>query len=585
MTRRPTAPRGRRKRAAQVRAKGPARAKPGKAKPRKAKPRKVAAKAASRARPRRKKAASRPAGTDDAAARLLPPRYGVVDIGSNAIRMQVVEVREGAAKPVVLDTRREPVRLGQDVFLTGSIPEASLARAVEALRSFRVGCNRWQVRGIRAVATSAVREATNRDEIVRRVKDRAGISMEVISGTEEAYLLVKGVEGRLDLSEGRSMLVDVGGGSVEVTLVENGQIVVSESYRLGAVRLLEALRGDARAAEGTDFLGLLDQYVGSLDRRIADRLGTGRIDRFVATGGNIETLGDLAAREEPLRQEEGVDSLPRKVLADWIQQLARLSFAERVEVLGLGPDRADVVLPAAVVYYRLAAAARVDRLLIPRVGLRDGLVSEVVAGHLETTQAADRRETVMAGAGALARKYHADLEHAEKVRELALSLFDQTDALHGLGAEERVLLEASAMLHDIGAFVSSSAHHKHAHYLILSSDLVGLSDVEREIVALIVRYHRRSHPKRTHLEFQQQPKEQRERVAKLAALLRLADALDREHQAKVAAVEVSIGRRHLDLVLQPEKSADGDLGLEHWAVRRKGSLFLEVFALQPRVVP
>jgi exopolyphosphatase/guanosine-5'-triphosphate,3'-diphosphate pyrophosphatase len=575
MARRPTAPRGGGKRAKPARA--PAKRKV-------ASPKRAGS--VGRAGTRSRTAAVRADEADDAAAtQILPPRYGVVDIGSNAIRMQVIEVREGSAVPVVLDTRREPVRLGQDVFLTGSIPAASIGRAVEALRGFRAACDRWHVRGVRAVATSAIREATNREEIVRRVQESAGIHVEVISGTEEAYLLVKGVEARLDLSEGRSMLVDVGGGSVEVTLVESGQIVVSESYRLGAVRLLEALTRDVRGVAGADFLGLLDQYVGSLDRRIAERLGSGRIDRFVATGGNIETLGDIAARETPLRKEEGVDSLPRKTLADWIQRLARLSFSERVEDLGLAPDRADVVLPAAVVYYRLAAVGRVDRLLIPRVGLRDGLVSEVVAGHLEAAQAADRRETVMAGANALARKYHADQEHCEKVRDLALSLFDQTLALHALGAEERVLLEAAAILHDIGAFVSASAHHKHAQYLIRSSDLVGLSDAEREIVALVARYHRRSHPKRTHTEFQTRSREERDCVLKLAAILRLADALDREHQAKVAAVEARIGRRHLDLVLHAASASDDDLALEHWAIRRKGSLFLEVFGLQPRVVP
>lgn len=536
---------------------------------------------------RRRPAARRKSSSAGTAApdpRLLPPRYGVVDIGSNAIRMQVIEVRGAGVPHAILDTRREPVRLGQDVFLTGAIPEATIRKAVSALRSFRAACDRWQVRGVRAVATSALRESANRDTIVRRIERETRIRVEVISGTEEAYLLVRGVEARVDLSEGRSMLVDVGGGSVEVTLVENGQIAVSESYRLGAVRLLEALRRDARGGKDAGFLALLDQYVGSLDQRIGDRLGSGRIDRFIATGGNIETLGDLAAREAPLRETGGVEAIPRKTLADWIQRLARLSYAERVEQLGLAPDRADVVLPAAVVYYRLAEVARVEKLLIPRVGLRDGLVREVVAGHLETAQAADRRETVLAGASALARKYHADMAHAEKVRELAVSLFDQTSPLHGLGAEERVLLEAAALLHDIGGFVSAASHHKHAHYLIRSSDLVGLSESEREIVALAARYHRRSHPKRTHLEFQQRTREERARVLRIAGILRLADALDREHQTKVAGVEVRIGRQHLDLVLKAANAAAGDLALEHWAVRRKGSLFLEVFGLQPRVV-
>jgi len=543
--------------------------------------RRLAGKPRTAPRPRRKPS---PAGTAAIDSRLLPPRYGVVDIGSNAIRMQVIEVREAGTPHAILETSREPVRLGQDVFLTGAIPEASVAKAVEALRTFRTACDRWQVRGVRAVATSALREAANRDAIVRRIELETGIRVEIISGTEEAYLLVRAVEARVDLAQGRSMLVDVGGGSVEVTLVESGQIVVSESYRLGAVRLLEALRRDMRGGKDVGFLALLDQYVGSLDRRIADRLGSAKIDRFVATGGNIETLGDLAARETALPAAGGVEAIPRKTLSEWIQRLARLSYAERVEELGLAPDRADVVLPAAVVYYRLAEVARAEKLLIPRVGLRDGLVREVVAGHLETAQAADRRGTVMAGATALARKYHADLAHAEKVRELALSLFDQTSSLHGLGAEERVLLEAAAMLHDIGGFVSAASHHKHAHYLIRSSDLVGLSESEREIVALAARYHRRSHPKRTHLEFQQRTREERDRVMKIAAILRLADALDREHQAKVASVEAKIGERYLDLVRTAANAADGDLALEHWAVHRKGSLFVEAFGLQPRVV-
>jgi len=517
-------------------------------------------------------------------AKRMLPRFGVVDVGSNAIRMQVIEVRAPGTPHAVLETRREPVRLGQDVFLTGAIPEASARRAVEALRGHAAACARWGVRGIRAVATSALREAGNREDILSRIEQEAGVHVEVISGTEEAFLLVRGVESRVDLSQGRSMLVDVGGGSVEVTLVEDGHIVLSESYRLGAVRLLEALTRDVPGGEGADFLSLLDQYVGSLDRRISDRIGTGQVDRFVATGGNIETLGDLAAQQGPIRGEDGVDALSVKALSDWIQRLARLPFAARVEELGLAPDRADVVLPAAVVYFRVASLARAERILIPRVGLRDGLVAEVVDGHLDTLQAADRRETVIAGATALARKYHSDLEHAEQVRAIAVSLFDQTTSLHGLGAEERVLLEAAALLHDIGAFVSATAHHKHTYYLVRSSDVVGLSDEERETVALVARYHRRSHPKRTHLTFQERTREERDRVLRLAALLRLADALDREHQAKVADVEVRIGRRHVDLVLHAASPEDDDLALERWAVGRKGSLFLEVFGLQPRVV-
>jgi len=547
-----------------------------------------------RGRPHRRTArAARPARRDRSRRRkapravLVPARYGVVDVGSNAIRLQVIEIRDPTAPPAVLESRREPVRLGQDVFLTGSIPQASVRAAVEALRRFAALCQRWQVKAIRAVATSAVREAANRERILRRIEEASGIRVEVISGSEEAWLLARGVEARVDLSRGRSLLVDVGGGSVEVTLVEDGQIAFSESYRLGAVRLLEALarapHGKGESGEGVDFVALVEQYVGSLDGRIRERLGLGRIARFVATGGNVESLADLAARAGTLRKREGCDALQRKALASWIQRLAGLSYRERVEQLALAPDRADVILPAAVVYYRLASVAGVPELLVPRVGLRDGLLREVVAGHLETAQAAERRETVLASARALARKYHSDLGHVEKVRELSLRLFDQTAELHRLGAEERVLLEAAALLHDVGTFVATSAHHKHGYYLIRNSDVVGLSDEERELVALIARYHRRSAPKPTHEAFQLLARADRLRTLQLAGLLRLADALDREHQGKVADVSVELGARSVELRLHARRGTRDGLALERWAVGRKAELFQEAFKRRVRV--
>ncbi len=514
----------------------------------------------------------------------LPARFGVADVGSNALRLLVIEVRETGAGPVALEATREPVRLGQDVFLTGSIPETSIAAGVEAMRRFRLSCDRFGVRAIRAVATAAVREATNRDAVVERIEQASGIRLEVISGTEEAYLLTRAVEARVDLSRGRSLVVDLGGGSVEVTLIENGQIALSDSYRLGAIRLLEALTRDVPGDGSTSLLELLDQYVGSLDQRIGERLGGDRIDRFLATGGNVETLAELASRAGSLRSENGIDVLPLATLAEWIQRLAQMPFTERVERLGLSRDRADVILPAAVVYFRLARVARVDRLLVPRVGLRDGLVREMVAGQLVGAIAADRRDTVLAGARALARKYHAELQHAEQVRELAVSLFDQLAELHGLGAEERVLLEAAAILHDIGTFIAASGHHKHSYYLIRASDLVGLAADERELVGLVARYHRRSHPKRTHPGFDVLSREDRDVVLRLAAILRIADALDREHQARVARIDLRLDRRSVGLKLVPEDAKAGDLALERWAIRRKGALFSEVFGLPVEIV-
>ena len=326
---------------------------------------------------------------------------------------------------------------------------------------------------------------------------------------------------------------------------------LSDSYRLGAIRRWKRRR--AMFQDGsTSLLELLDQYVGSLDQRIAERIGGGRIDRFLATGGNIESLAELASRSVPLRSEAGVDALPMKTLAASIQRLARMSFAERVEQLGLSRDRADVILPAAVVYYRLASVARVDRLLVPRVGLRDGLVRERLGKMARSRPTSTRCWPVPARANTTPVS-----QHAEQVRE-PRSPFDQTQPPL-FRRRERVLLEAAALLHDIGTFIAASGHHKHSWYLIRASDVVGLAADERELVALVARYHRRSHPKRTHPGFEQLTREDRDVVLRLAAILRLADALDREHQAKMARIEVRLGKNGVELTLVPEDPKTGDL--------------------------
>lgn len=512
-------------------------------------------------------------------------RYGVVDMGSNAIRTQIVEIGDPTAAFTMLETARHPVRLGQEVFMSGVIPEPAIAAAVEVLRRFREQCEKLKVDHIRAIATAATREASNRDLIVERIRHASGIELEVISGSEEAYLLHVAVASRIDLRSGRSLLVDLGGGSVEVTLVENGQMISAESYRLGALRVLQALSGGTDREQGDDFFDLLDQYVRSLDSRIKDGFGQDRIDRYVATGGNIETLADLIHGEGRGTEIAGVEAYPLAELQQWAKRLALLSHAERVHQLHLKPDRADTILPAAVVYYRLGQVAKADSVLVPRVGIREGLVRELAAGHLGALRATDHQETVLASCRALGRKYHYDFEHAHRVHQFAVALFEQCQTLHGLGAEDRILLEAAALLHDIGAFVNNQRHHKHSYYLIRESDLVGLSRSERELVAMIARYHRRAHPAREHEEYESLPRADRLRVAKLAAILRVADALDREHPSRITRIEVTAGRQLCEIKPTFAGGGDGNVALERWSVEQKGELWQDVFGMPVRLVP
>jgi len=226
----------------------------------------------------------------EAGSRLGRPKRGaVIDLGSNALRLQIVECVEGA-EPVVLTRHRAPVRLGKDVYAQGRIGPETLEAAEAALRRFADLCEQYGVQRIRAVATAALRESSNRDEVVERLSAASPVPIEVISGTEEAWLLARAVETRVDLAHGRSLLLDLGGGSVEAILVEDGRAVAADSYPLGAIRLLEVARRQAGSAHGATFKALLEQHAGACDHTIAERMAACPLDRLVACGGSVEVL-------------------------------------------------------------------------------------------------------------------------------------------------------------------------------------------------------------------------------------------------------------------------------------------------------
>lgn len=509
-----------------------------------------------------------------------PARVGIVDMGSNAIRFLVAEAAGNTVG--ILENHRLPARLGREVFHTGQIPDATLADTVDAFRRFRATCDRLAVQHIRAIATSAMRDARNRDLLIDRVRDACGIEIEVISGTQEAYLLKLGIEANVDLKQGRSLLVDVGGGSVEIVLVEDGQVTNADSYRLGALRMLEALRDSETSSES--FVELLHKHMRSLERRILDRFENRTFDRYVAVGGNIDSLTDLVQAKLGVRRHEGVESCSLAELDQEVADLATMTVEQRMERRGLKPDRADTILPAGIVYVRLGQLAGVDRVLVPRVGIKDGLLQEVFRGHFESFAAEDHVEVVLSSCRAMGRRFHFEADHAESVLVLARQLFDQTKTLHGLGDRARVLLEAAALLHDVGVTVNNDGHHKHSQYLISSSELVGLTDEERQLVGLLARYHRKAPPARDHEEFMALRRRDRSLVERLAAILRLADALDRQHAGVVKGVTVEV--REASLELRPTVSGDAltRLTLEAKAVEEKGALFTQLFGRTPRLV-
>ena len=500
----------------------------------------------------------------------FPLRAAAIDIGSNAMRLLAAEF-QAPTQYTILEQMRVPVRLGHGVFITGQLAPDAVDAAVDALSLFARTMRNLDITHYRAVATSAVRDARDKTELLERALGEAGIAIEVIGGIEEARLVHLGVTSRVEMGRGRFVLVDLGGGSVEVSLVSRDAIHRSVSHDIGSVRLLEELsmNGDDPA----HFRRRVEEYIAAM--RMPSRRA--RAAGFIATGGNAEAMARIAGTEP---DERGVSTLKLSAVHSLVERLAALSIEERIRLLELRPDRADVLLPAAIVYERLCAMAGFQEILVPFVGLKEGVLLDLTDDLARHGPHSERQEVqIRHSAHILGRRYHFDQAHARQVMTLALSLFDQTRELHELGEADRRLLLAAALLHDIGTFIGYRKHHKHSYYILSQAELPGLSSEEMEIIALTARYHRKSEPSSDHSDFTKLSERAQERVTRLAALLRVADALDREHLQHVHDVRVEIDDD--DVVLHVR--GRGDLMLEQWAVTKKSGLFEKTFGYGVRV--
>ncbi len=493
-----------------------------------------------------------------------------IDVGSNAIRMVVARPNSGGGLEI-LESTRLPVRLGQDVFTGGQMGESLMQAALDAFLRFRTIADQFEVGQLRSVATSALREAENGELLIDRIARQTGIQVELISGEEEARLIHLGVSKALDLSGKRAVLIDIGGGSVEVTIARGDEILSSESYPMGTVRLLQRLGSNS----GLPNIKLLREYTESARRRIDRELRGQRVDLCVGTGGNLEEMGLLRKR---LFKRDSDELITLDELNTLIEKLSEMSVDERMKKLDLRPDRADVILPACMVVHMIAREARVGEIKIPGVGLKDGVLWDMLP--LALGPRLPRREQVLNAAMRLGQKYLFDSDHAVHVSRLAGRIFDQTLSLHGLDESDRLLLEVAALLHDIGHFINTIDHDQHGYYILKHSPLMGLEPSQQEIVANIIRFHRKTSPSTQDENFKALPAKARMSVIKLCALLRLADALEVSHAARLRDVSLEKSTRGWQVLLHGQ----GEMMLEKWSFEKRKGLFQDVFGVNLEII-
>lgn len=509
------------------------------------------------------------------------PCLAAIDIGTNSFHLVIARPDPARRQFRVIDREKERVRLGTGPGDMKRIVPDAMERGIRTLKRFRTLADAAGAR-VRAVATSAVREALNQRAFIDRAAREAGIRVEVASGLEEARLVYLGARHGLPPSARTALVVDIGGGSTEFVVGRNGRILYANSLKLGALRLTDRFFPGGKVT-GRRVRACRAHVAGMLEpvARAARRF---RIRAAVGTSGTVQAAAAMAARRrgDPPRQGLNGAVFGRRELERVVGQvLTAAAPGKRRGIPGLDPGRADILPAGLLVLEGVFEALGLARMTVSEYALREGILLDMMEKSRHAGRFHDPGNLRYRSVLALAEHFLYEERHARHVARLALSIFDQTRKLHGLGDAEREYLEAAAILHEVGFFVSSAQHHRHSYYLIRNAHLPGFTEEEKEILANVARYHRKSHPKPKHEGYARLDPGGRRLVARLAAILRIADGLDRSHAGRVRRVACRVGKRRVAFRL----SARGPAELEAWGADRKKGLFEETFRRKAVILP
>ena len=495
------------------------------------------------------------------------PVFAAVDIGSNSVRLSIAELRRGRLIPLHQD--REVTRLGESVFRAGHLSPQSMAQTLKVLRRFHRAVQSYAVERTRVVATSALRDSNNGHVFAEWLKNTTGWKLEIITGLEEGRLIHLGVVANLRTPPPRLLLIDLGGGSCELTRSEKGHIKEIVSLPLGAVRLTQEFihHDPPNKDELKRLYGFIDQEVAHVSRQVV------RADAqaVMATSG---TAAALAAAAQSLGLSRG-GAVSQAIAAKLVKRLSKLTARQRAAIKGINPKRAQIIVAGAAVFAQVLHSCGLKGFRYSPLGLRDGLLAQMAAEYDQHTRShrqleSDRQDVLLK----TARRYGVDLENAGQVSRLALSLFDQTRGVHGLEKEWREWIAAAATLYEAGMYVNPVGLHRHAYYVISRSELFGFTPLQRTIIATIARFQGNSRPQLRDRLIKLLPAQLRSDMLKSIAILRLARALNQGRRSAVQSLRAAPRGGEIVVAL---KAGRGGADLELWAGEKEASYFREVF--------
>jgi exopolyphosphatase / guanosine-5'-triphosphate,3'-diphosphate pyrophosphatase len=502
----------------------------------------------------------------------MAEHFSVMDIGSNAMRCQIAAVDHPKYYRVV-EQDRQAVRLGQDVFQTGKLNPDRADTALKALAEFKKLSDQFRVKAIRAVGTSALREASDGRAFVRRA-EKIGVPLEILAEEEEARLISLGIMSGLRFHLPLGLFFDIGGGSVELAVADTTNTYCLFSLPLGAVRLTEEfITSDPPHRKE---IRKLKEFIRDRLKPAVRRVQREKYTMAFGSGGTITALAETDTRVGGNAKAGSLTILRRQRLSALLDLLIDQPTSERAAMISGDPKRADIIVAGGVVLHEIMSEFGLEYLFVSRRGLRDGLMIDLLQRHYKGSGAwhpdADRAESL----DQVCQKYLVDASHANHVSQLALNLFYQLHHLHKLPEKYASILHAASMLHDIGLFIAHPKHHKHSYYLIKSSGMNSFNKLDLELVANVARYHRKAHPSPKHLGFSQLSPANQDVVRKLSALVRIADAFDFKHGQQVDALNCTLTKSR---TLTISASSEANLKEEIAWAGKKANLIQEVFNL------
>ena len=501
------------------------------------------------------------------------PTFAAVDIGSNSVRLKIARTVRGRMETLHED--REVTRLGESVFVNQTLDPQAMASTMQVLRRFHRAVQEHAVDRVRVVATSALRDAKNSRAFVDWVRTATGWKVEVISGLEEGRLIHLGLVSIARIARSRALLIDLGGGSCELTLSINGHIDDMVSLPIGAVRLTQTFlhHDPPKRKELEQMRGIIQREVSRTRKRIIHA----RPQTSIATSGTPAALASLHAAQVAGYNDNEPQTVPQDAVVKWLDELSRRNLEQRCALTGIGPRRAEIIIAGAMVFAELMHLCNIPAFRYLPLGLRDGLLAQMMADYNGSAVMRERVELERHDALiASAKHYGVDLTFAQRIRNFTMQLFHRLQAVHQLPPQYADWLEAAAMLHEVGAYINRSGRRRHTYYVIAHSEIFGYTPLQRRIIAAMARYVGKSLPSDGDRIVRLLPESDRVNVPKAVALLRLARALDQGRRAAVRELHVRIHQDgRVRLRLKPN-SPEG-IELELWAVEQEKDYFETTF--------